>query len=76
MALAPHHHHLIRLLSLGVIAASLTYVGQQTQVRTDVTEEGGKSAETGSGQPGQPDRSPPRCDSPRPETPVHHGRGG
>ncbi|XP_043192437.1 striatin-interacting protein 1 homolog isoform X1 [Amphibalanus amphitrite] len=41
---------------------------------TDVAEEGGKSTETGSGQPGQPDRSPPRCDSPRPETPVHHGR--
>ena len=36
-------------------------------------ESGGKSADPG---PDQPlDRSPPRCDSPRPQTPVHHGRG-
>lgn len=40
MALAPRHERLIRVLALGVMVVSATYMGQQLQARTDVSEEG------------------------------------
>jgi ABC-2 type transport system permease protein len=40
MALAPRHEQLIRVLALGAIVASATYIGHRMQARTDVTEEG------------------------------------
>ncbi len=40
MALAPRHHRLIRFFSLAAIVGSATYMGHQSSVRTDVTEEG------------------------------------
>ena len=40
MALAPRHERLIRVLALGVMVVSATYVGHRTQARTDVSEEG------------------------------------
>jgi ABC-2 type transport system permease protein len=40
MALLPRHERLIRVLALGAIVASATYIGHRTQARVDVTEEG------------------------------------
>lgn len=40
MALTARHHRLIRLLALIVIAVSVTFMGQRSHVRTDLTEEG------------------------------------
>jgi len=40
MALLPRHEQLIRVLALVAIVASVAYVGQRTQARVDVTEEG------------------------------------
>ncbi|MCX4245744.1 GldG family protein [Paraliomyxa miuraensis] len=40
MALASRHEGLIRVLALGVMVVSATYVGHQLQARVDVTEEG------------------------------------
>jgi ABC-2 type transport system permease protein len=40
MVLAPRHDRLIRVLALGVMVVSATYIGHRTQARTDVSEEG------------------------------------
>lgn len=40
MALAPRHDRLIRVLALGLMAVSATYIGHRTQARVDVSEEG------------------------------------
>lgn len=40
MALLPRHERLVRVLCLGAIVASATYMGHRTQARTDVSEEG------------------------------------
>ncbi|MCH9684405.1 MAG: GldG family protein [Deltaproteobacteria bacterium] len=40
MALSSRHHRLIRFAALTTIAVSLAFVGHQSHVRTDVTEEG------------------------------------
>ena len=36
----PRMHHLVRLLALVVIAGSLTYAAQRSNVRTDLTSDG------------------------------------
>lgn len=40
MAFLPRHDRLVRVLALGAIVASATYIGHRTQARTDVSEEG------------------------------------
>ena len=40
MSLRPRHHRFIRMISVAVTAASLTYMAQRSNVRGDVTEEG------------------------------------